>query len=40
MKLNNYLIFLLSATLLFYTFNNNFKLFINTNYNKYSNILK
>ena len=40
MKLNNYLIFLLSAILLFYTFNNNFKLFINTNYNKYSNILE
>lgn len=40
MKLNNYLISLLLIIILFYTFNNNFKVFINTNYNKYSNILE
>lgn len=40
MKLNNYLMGLLLIILLFYIFNNNFKLFINTNYNKYSNILE
>jgi hypothetical protein len=40
MKLNNYLISVLLIIILFYTFNNNFKVFINTNYNKYSNILE
>ena len=40
MKFNKYSIILLLIILLFYTFNNNFKLLINTYYNKYSNILE
>lgn len=40
MQLNKYLIPLLTILILFYSFNNNFKVIINTSYNKYSNFLE
>ena len=40
MKFNKYLIISLLIIILFYILDTNFKLFINTNYNKYSNILE
>ena len=40
MQINKYLIPLITILILFYSFNNNFKVIINTNYNKYSNILE
>ena len=41
MKRNNKLfLIIITFLLIFYTFNDNFKLLINTNYNKYSNILE
>lgn len=40
MQINKYLIPLITILILFYSFNNDFKVIINTNYNKYSNILE